>query len=110
MTTIDFDYLHTITDGDVTLEKELFGLFFSTAERCFGVMLASLQDKTIEGWKLSAHELKGAASGLGIFGFSELCREAEHLQADQFAQKEEIYQKLADCFSEVRKQLEQKYG
>lgn len=73
---IDLDHLEIYIAGDEALRDEILTIFEEQADRWLGVLDP---DQTDEGWKNSAHGLKGAARGIGAWEVGDLCEEAEGL-------------------------------
>ncbi len=71
---LDMERMETISSGDVALEKELFSLFFDTADRCTKVLEQSMVARDHNHWATTAHELKGAAGNLGADEVYALCQ------------------------------------
>lgn len=74
MTEVDFSYLNEISDGNKTLLRSLHGHFKDTLERCINT-LKTTSDKEL--WKVTCHELKGAALSIGATAVAEICAAEE---------------------------------
>jgi HPt (histidine-containing phosphotransfer) domain-containing protein len=73
---VDLDHLSTFTDGEPELEKELAGLYASSAQGYLDAMTSALEAG--ESWAKPAHALKGASSNFGACRVARLARAAEH--------------------------------
>jgi HPt (histidine-containing phosphotransfer) domain-containing protein len=90
---IDFDHLHSFTDGDPQLEGELLTLFLSTSNIYLARMRAALAAG--ESWTATAHALKGASANLGARRVMVLARTAEDAPASP-AQLQELHAALEE--------------
>jgi HPt (histidine-containing phosphotransfer) domain-containing protein len=97
--TLDLKRLDDITDGDVSLKKELLGMFFATFERCIAVMQSGNSDE--KAWREAAHELKGAANTMGFEDLGLICREVERTPALPTSVQEHFCTKLTLALQEV---------
>ena len=71
---IDWDHLEKYVVGDDALRDEILTIFVEQA----GKLMAQFDaDQTDEGWKTTAHTLKGSARGVGAWDLGALCEEAE---------------------------------
>ena len=71
---IDWGHLEKYVVGDVALRDEILSIFVEQANKLMAEFDASQTD---EGWKMTAHSLKGASRGVGAWDIGELCEEAE---------------------------------
>ena len=74
---IDLAHLEIFTDGDLDEEKQLLELFFEQTDLGLAELEGFCQAQDDEGWKKSAHRMKGAAANLGAGPLSEACKQAE---------------------------------
>lgn len=82
---IDLDHLEKYVAGDDALRHEILSIFGDQAEMLSGQFSISQTD---EGWRNTAHALKGAARGVGAWALGDLCEAAEAL-IGQIAGKQE---------------------
>ena len=76
---IDLDHLRQYTQGDSSLEQEVFALF---REQC-ALWLRTLDPGgDEEAWRAGCHALKGSARGVGAFPLAETCAAAEALAGE----------------------------
>lgn len=102
---IDLDHLEKYVAGDLALRDEILSIFTDQAE----ALMAQLDvSQTDEGWKNTAHALKGAARGVGAWALGDLCEEAESLIGQIPAKHEQrsallilIRQKLGESVEEA---------
>jgi HPt (histidine-containing phosphotransfer) domain-containing protein len=71
---VDFDYLETYADGDVTVVEEVLSLFRDQGALWLGVLDP---DGPRQGWREAVHSLKGTALGIGAIGLAKACSRAE---------------------------------
>jgi len=71
---IDWDHLEKYVVGDDALRDEILTIFVEQAGKLVAQFDAAQTD---EGWKTTAHTLKGAARGVGAWDLGALCEEAE---------------------------------
>lgn len=82
---IDFDHLEKYVAGDDALRDEILEIFTEQVDNLiqqFDVF------QTDEGWKNTAHTLKGAARGVGAWNLGTLCEEAEKMVGPAPAKQE----------------------
>lgn len=107
-TPLDFDALSEVTEGDRELEKQLFDLYHQTVERCLAALRSNLVDDRSNGWKVAAHELKGASANMHALEMAALCRAAEALPLDTSRRSvmcqdiEAAYRRVQDFVSRTR--------
>lgn len=74
---VDLEHLARYTGGDAALDAEVLGLFAAQSTE----LLAKLQDvmeaRDPKTWKEITHSLKGAARGIGAFGYGDAAARAE---------------------------------
>ncbi|WP_170144856.1 Hpt domain-containing protein [Litorimonas taeanensis] len=73
---IDFEHLNQYVQGDISLTKEVFGLFKHQVEM-WGRLLDPAADD--DSWGSVIHSLKGSAKAVGATGLAERCERAEQL-------------------------------
>lgn len=77
---LDLDHLNAFTDGDASLERELAGLYLTSASHYLAAMTSALRQG--QSWTASAHALKGASANLGARRVAALARLAERTAPD----------------------------
>ncbi len=82
---IDRDHLEKYVAGDNALRDEILSIFVEQAEKLIAQFDISQTD---EDWKNTAHALKGAARGVGVWALGDNCEEAETLIGDAPAKLE----------------------
>ena len=107
---IDLKHLHSLTDGEPELEKNLFTLFLHTTEKCLSTLAAAAQEREDIAWRHALHELRGAASGLGANQIAFECKTAEMLQGRDADRRRESLKKIEKEVSVVRAYCSQKYA
>lgn len=95
---IDLDHLEKYVAGDSALRDEILCIFSDQVELLGGQLDIGQSD---EGWRNTAHALKGAARGVGAWLVGDLCEKAEAL-IGQIAGKAE---KRAALLVSLRHQL-----
>lgn len=73
---IDFDHLNQYVGGDISLTKEIFGLFKNQVD-IWGKQL--VPDAEDEIWAALTHSLKGTARAIGAMQLAQACEDAESL-------------------------------
>lgn len=73
---IDVQHLEKYVDGDDALRDEILSIFGDQIE-LLGKQFSI--DQTDEGWRNTAHAMKGAARGVGAWALGDLCESAEEL-------------------------------
>lgn len=73
---IDFDHLNQYVGGDISLTKEVFGLFKNQVEMWSKALIADADD---EMWAGLTHSLKGTARAVGAMRLAKACEDAEQL-------------------------------
>ncbi len=73
---IDWDHLEKYVVGDDALRDEILTIFVEQANKLLAQFDAAQTD---EGWKTTAHTLKGASRGVGAWDLGMLCEEAEDM-------------------------------
>lgn len=73
---IDWDHLEKYVIGDDALRDEILTIFVEQAGNLIAQFDAAQTD---EGWRTTAHTLKGAARGIGAWELGALCEEAEEV-------------------------------
>jgi HPt (histidine-containing phosphotransfer) domain-containing protein len=97
---VDLTNLREITEGDTTLEQELFTDFMGSFES----LLVSANHKNIAaGWSNDVHAMKGLAMNLGAKQLADICHEAQ--QNDDGAQNAAFMQRIKDDYFAVKEYL-----
>ncbi len=92
--------LQQITDGDISLQRELLGLFFDTVTRCMGTM-RDVSDAADTAWRDAAHEMKGAANTLGFERIGAVCLRVQVIPSFSSADKQAALRELEAAIMEV---------
>jgi len=82
---IDFDHLEKYVSGDDALRDEILDIFVGQVDLLLQQFDVFQSD---EGWKDTAHTLKGASRGVGAWGLGKLCEEAEQMVGAAPAKRE----------------------
>jgi len=77
---VDLDHLARYTGGDTALNAEVLNLFANQSVELLEKLQAVLEASDAKGWKEITHSLKGAARGIGAFGFADAAANAEPAQ------------------------------
>ena len=91
---IDLKHLARYTGGDVALNSEVLGLFTNQAAELIAKLQTVLETRDLKTWKEITHSLKGAARGIGAFGFADAAAAAEPF--DLAGQADEAGRALAE--------------
>ncbi len=106
---VNLTNLREMTDGDVEMEKMLFDEFFSSSEECIVGMENSCVDGENEGFRTSAHALKGTSINLGADKLGELCKEAQEKYDAPAAEKQTMLEGIKAEYQKVKDFLEAIY-
>ena len=74
---VDLDHLARYTGGDAALNAEVLGLFATQSAELLTQLAAVMEARDPKTWKEITHSLKGAARGIGAFGFGDAAARAE---------------------------------
>ncbi|HEX7725057.1 MAG TPA: Hpt domain-containing protein [Rhizomicrobium sp.] len=74
---VDLEHLARYTGGDVALNSEVLALFANQAAELIAKLQTVLETRDLKSWKEITHSLKGAARGIGAFGFANAAAHAE---------------------------------
>jgi len=74
---VDMQHLARYTGGDEALNAEVFTLFENQATELVGRLTTVLETRDAKAWMEITHTLKGAARGIGAFGFGDAAAAAE---------------------------------
>jgi HPt (histidine-containing phosphotransfer) domain-containing protein len=74
---VDLDHLARYTGGDVALNAEVLGLFADQSVELLAKLQSVIDARDPKEWKAITHSLKGAARGIGAFGFGDAAARAE---------------------------------
>jgi len=74
---LDHEHLSGFTGGDLDFECEVLDIFLNNAPG----YLETLCDEESEGWRVTAHKLKGAARSIGAWRLARSAERAERLAA-----------------------------
>jgi HPt (histidine-containing phosphotransfer) domain-containing protein len=79
---VDMEHLARYTGGDTALNAEILRLFDSQVTEMVGRLQSILAARDAKSWKQITHTLKGAARGIGAFGFADAAAALEPLDLD----------------------------
>jgi len=71
---INFDHLNQYVGGDISLTKEVFGLFKNQIDMWEKQLVPDADDSV---WSALTHSLKGTARAIGAMKLAESCEKAE---------------------------------
>jgi HPt (histidine-containing phosphotransfer) domain-containing protein len=74
---VDLEHLARYTGGDVALNSEVLGLFATQSAELLAKLQAVMEARDPKTWKEITHSLKGAARGIGAFGYGDAAALAE---------------------------------
>lgn len=74
---VDMAHLARYTGGDSALNAEVLQLFDTQVNELVARLNAILEARDAKSWKEVTHSLKGAARGIGAFGFADAAAAAE---------------------------------
>jgi HPt (histidine-containing phosphotransfer) domain-containing protein len=74
---VDMDHLARYTGGDAALNAEVLDLFATQSAELLCSLQAVMEARDAKAWKEITHSLKGAARGIGAFGFGDAVAHAE---------------------------------
>lgn len=74
---VDLNHLSRYTGGDEALNAEVLQLFDTQISEMVGRLRSILDAQDAKAWKEVTHTLKGAARGIGAFGFADAAAAAE---------------------------------
>jgi len=77
---VDLDHLARYTGGDAALNAEVLNLFADQSAELIAKLQAVLETRDLKSWKEITHSLKGAARGIGAFGFADAAANAEPVE------------------------------
>jgi len=100
---IDFDHLRRFTLGDVSLEREVLGLFRDQARSSLARLRAASDDAA---WREIAHTLKGSAAGIGAWPMRAAAETAERLSGtDRLARGPGAVAEIEAAFAEADRMI-----
>ena len=96
---IDFNHLRTYTGGDVSVEREILGMFVHQAE----MWLRLLDDPSDDSaWQDVVHTIKGSSRGVGAFQVAILCEKAETLIGEaSLEERGHVFNEIKSAISDV---------
>jgi len=106
---VNLTNLREMTDGDVEMEKMLFEEFFSSSEECILLMGNNCEDGENEGFRSSAHALKGTAINLGAETLSNLCKYAQENYTASSAEKQTMIDNIKEEYHKAKAFLQEIY-
>jgi HPt (histidine-containing phosphotransfer) domain-containing protein len=74
---VDMAHLARYTGGDSALNAEVLQLYDSQVSELVARLNSILEARDAKSWKEVTHSLKGAARGIGAFGFADAAAAAE---------------------------------
>jgi HPt (histidine-containing phosphotransfer) domain-containing protein len=74
---VDLEHLARYTGGDVALNTEVLGLFATQSAELLTKLQTVMEARDPKTWKEITHSLKGAARGIGAFGYGDAAARAE---------------------------------
>src|SRR5690242_4905653 len=74
---VDLDHLARYTGGDAALNAEVLTLFADQSVELLAKLQGVIDARDPKEWKAITHSLKGAARGIGAFGFGDAAARAE---------------------------------
>ena len=74
---VDLDHLARYTGGDAAINAEVLGLFATQSAELLTQLKAVMEARDPKTWREITHSLKGAARGIGAFGFGDAAARAE---------------------------------
>lgn len=99
---VNLDNLHEMTGSDPDLEKELFGVFLTSAEKCLEAMRASTGVGAEETWRTQAHAWKGMSLNLGADTLGRLCAQAQSSNNAAESEKKALLEQIEAAYAEVK--------
>jgi HPt (histidine-containing phosphotransfer) domain-containing protein len=94
---VDMAHLARYTGGDTALNAEVLSLFDGQVNELVARLNSILDTRDQKSWKEITHTLKGAARGIGAFGFADAAATCEPF--DLASQSPEAGRALADLRS-----------
>jgi HPt (histidine-containing phosphotransfer) domain-containing protein len=76
---VDLAHLARYTGGDMAINAEVLNLFATQSAELLTKLHSVLQSRDLKSWKEITHSLKGAARGIGAFGYADAAADAEPL-------------------------------
>lgn len=99
--------IQEVSDGDLSVERELINIFLSVSEEQVEEMEAALHDKNLEILKKRTHSIKGSSGTFGADGMREIAlRIEEDLATRRLSHVAEALDQLKHEFFHVRTFLE----
>jgi HPt (histidine-containing phosphotransfer) domain-containing protein len=102
---VDLTNLHSMTDGDKEMEKELFQEFLSSFKKGLSSLQQYCAENNTEAWRAESHALKGISLNLGANAIGELCKKAQDSNLADAAVKNEILKKMHTEYEKVKQFL-----
>lgn len=99
---VNLDNLHEMTGSDPDLEKELFGVFLTSAEKCLEALRASTGPGAEETWRTQAHAWKGMSLNLGADTLGQLCAQAQTSKEAPESEKMALLEKIEAAYADVK--------
>ena len=105
---LNLEHLAMFTDGDPNEEKQLLDLFFEQSDIGVNELEEFLAANDNEGWKKSAHRMKGAAANLGAIPLSNACKTAEEGAQASNAEKADMLANIQKHISSIQLFIQEK--
>ena len=93
---LDLSMIRAIADGNKELEHQFITLFIGETRKLVGQLEGLCTSGLNKPWTEVAHKIKGGASNLGAAGLQELCRQAQHTNAEETsaAERQTLYDQI----------------
>jgi HPt (histidine-containing phosphotransfer) domain-containing protein len=101
-TPVDLTNIHSITEGDRAMEKELFEQFFKSFDEAFGLLESACGQKENAAWRSNAHALKGISLNVGGTELGRLCTQAQESYLAPPDEKKAILESIRAEYIDVR--------
>ncbi len=100
--------IQAVSDGDISIERELIETYLEACEEQVTEMEAALHDKNLEILKKRAHSIKGSSGTFGADGLRKIAlKMEEELASEEFSHIAAALDQLKDEFLQVRAFLEE---
>jgi HPt (histidine-containing phosphotransfer) domain-containing protein len=102
---VNLDNVREMLGGDPARERELFGIFFESAEENIDGMEANTGAGKDEAWRTQAHSLKGMSLNLGANKLGELCATAQKNNTAPETEKQKMLAEVKAEYAKVKEYL-----
>lgn len=103
---VNLDNVREMLGNDPEREKELYGIFFVSAEENINIMHASCAQGAEESWRTQAHALKGMSLNLGAAKLGEICATAQKNHTALQPEKEKMLAEIKAEYARVKEFIE----